>query len=184
MSLLLRQELPIAVRAREADQPFGGYLSLQFAVDKGGASLPAHRKGRASVDEPAREVFGNVALAGTHSDRIFAPSLQAQALVARGTLERLLRCRRAFWHLSICRRWVQGVAVGPLMATSSSGTAPSCHSLVEPASIPVTNVRCAKKKMIKTGAIATSVAIASSGRRTGLLAPDATGLKAAVEEMR
>jgi transcription elongation factor len=55
---------------------------------------------------------------------------------------------------------------------------------VAPASIPVTNARWAKRKTMKTGAIATSVAVASSGQSTELTPPSSDGLNAAVLSRR
>src|ERR1039458_3582108 len=72
----------------------------------------------------------------------------------------------------------------PVQAAPQPEGYAAAHSLVAPANIPVTSARWAKRKTTKTGAIVTSVAIASSGRRTGLTACAATGLNADVEDMR
>src|ERR1039458_8246430 len=65
------------------------------------------------------------------------------------------------------------------------GRLPTCYSLVAPASMPLTRVRCAKRKMISTGMIAMSVAIARSGRKISEPAyPEAVGLKIGDELIR
>ena len=54
------------------------------------------------------------------------------------------------------------------------------HPFVAPAGIPMTNARWAKRKTMKTDAIAKSIAIASSATRAGLWATATVGLKAEV----
>jgi hypothetical protein len=89
VGLLLRKQLASVLGAREAQKSVGGDLSAQPPVDqRGPVAACAGRENRARCDERARELLCYLSLARPHPDGVVAPSFQAQALVARGVLER------------------------------------------------------------------------------------------------